>query len=827
MAQPSRVFRVFISSTFTDPKAERDALQERVFPKLRDHCAEKHYSFQAIDLRWGIGEEASAGRRTMRICLDEVARCQDVTPRPNFLVLLGDRYGWRPLPEVVDADEFERVMAKLSDEDREVTEQRAYYRDDNAVPAAFVLAPVGAGEPYDSDALRVALEAAARASGLDGDALAKYTASATEQEVPLKGALRVGDAEKHVFCFLRSLSGLPESVPAFDPHASQFSAADPVFFSDYIPDGSLDTDAAEHLAVLNSRLREKLGEHVFGYDAQWTDTGISTGHIDRLCSDMLESLMSVIDAEIDRLGEGQTTTRTEEDAAHEAFREERGSSFTGREEYLSAIGNYVSSPASHPLVVWGYGGSGKSALLAKAIEGARAARRATADPPGAILLHRFIGATPKSADVRSLLQDLFDAIGAAYQLEGEMPSDFNELVRAFRERLEAAGSKRPLLLFIDSLDQLSTTYGTQGFTWLPTDLPEGVWIIASIRAEEADEAPDTQATGTAGAGAMSGPLGMLQRTLPESALLELGPMSRSDAEKLLAEWLASAGRTLQDGQRAAVLDSFERYDPIEHRGLPLHLRLAFGRARTWRSDDKPEGIRDKVRDMVAALYEYLEREHGPLLVGHTLAYLSATRNTMGLAEDEILDLFSAEIAADATPSLTPAQKDWVLAEFNQRTRPEHRPPDGALPAKLPVVVWSRLYFDLAPYLGTRSSEGVALLAFYHRELGEVATKRYLAGARTERHATLATMFEKMADPKADRSWAGSPRALAELPYHLTGAEDWDGVFKVLTDFTFLEQTALKVGVVERPDSSEGTLYTGVYALLDDYEHALAAPFPKE
>jgi hypothetical protein len=38
MARYSRIFRVFVSSTFSDLKAEREALQDHVFPKLRDLC---------------------------------------------------------------------------------------------------------------------------------------------------------------------------------------------------------------------------------------------------------------------------------------------------------------------------------------------------------------------------------------------------------------------------------------------------------------------------------------------------------------------------------------------------------------------------------------------------------------------------------------------------------------------------------------------------------------------------------------------------------------------------------------------------------------------
>jgi hypothetical protein len=51
-------FRFFVSSTFGDMKAEREILQARVFPKLRDYCNSKGAMFQAVDLRWGISEEA-------------------------------------------------------------------------------------------------------------------------------------------------------------------------------------------------------------------------------------------------------------------------------------------------------------------------------------------------------------------------------------------------------------------------------------------------------------------------------------------------------------------------------------------------------------------------------------------------------------------------------------------------------------------------------------------------------------------------------------------------------------------------------------------------
>jgi len=138
MPQATRTFRIFVSSTFSDLKAERNALQKYVFPRLRELCARHGCRFQAIDLRWGVREEAALDQQTMRICLEEIARCQRVTPRPNFIVLLGDRYGWRPLPFAIPADEFEVIEVRISDANDRALVHRWYKRDDNAVPPVYV-----------------------------------------------------------------------------------------------------------------------------------------------------------------------------------------------------------------------------------------------------------------------------------------------------------------------------------------------------------------------------------------------------------------------------------------------------------------------------------------------------------------------------------------------------------------------------------------------------------------------------------------------------------------------------------------------------------------
>jgi hypothetical protein len=52
-------------------------------------------------------------KQTMNICLEELRHCQHTSPRPNFNVLLGQRYSWCPLPRQITATESEPIHVYL------------------------------------------------------------------------------------------------------------------------------------------------------------------------------------------------------------------------------------------------------------------------------------------------------------------------------------------------------------------------------------------------------------------------------------------------------------------------------------------------------------------------------------------------------------------------------------------------------------------------------------------------------------------------------------------------------------------------------------------
>ena len=82
------------------------------------------------------------------------------------------------------------------------------------------------------------------------------------------------------------------------------------------------------------------------------------------------------------------------------------------------------------------------------------------DETKAEIVYRFIGATPGSSDGRSLLDSLCHEISDRYGADVKnIPTDYRELVSELGKRMQLATADKPLILFLDSLDQLSASQG--------------------------------------------------------------------------------------------------------------------------------------------------------------------------------------------------------------------------------------------------------------------------------------------------------------------------------------------------------------------------------
>ncbi|KAK3745822.1 hypothetical protein QZH41_017139 [Actinostola sp. cb2023] len=78
----------FVCGTFRDFHAERDYLNQAIFPQLDALCRQRGLRFLPVDLRWNSKQGQATSEQTLRVCLDNVERCA-----PFFICMLGDRYG--------------------------------------------------------------------------------------------------------------------------------------------------------------------------------------------------------------------------------------------------------------------------------------------------------------------------------------------------------------------------------------------------------------------------------------------------------------------------------------------------------------------------------------------------------------------------------------------------------------------------------------------------------------------------------------------------------------------------------------------------------------
>ena len=66
-------------------------------------------------MRWGVRDESTDDHTTMSICLEEIRSCQETSLGPNFIFFGGQKYGYRPIPNVIPIDEFEMICKALQD----------------------------------------------------------------------------------------------------------------------------------------------------------------------------------------------------------------------------------------------------------------------------------------------------------------------------------------------------------------------------------------------------------------------------------------------------------------------------------------------------------------------------------------------------------------------------------------------------------------------------------------------------------------------------------------------------------------------------------------
>ncbi|ENN71566.1 hypothetical protein YQE_11666, partial [Dendroctonus ponderosae] len=94
-------------------------------------------------MRWGVRDEATDDHMTTELCMKEIQNCQRLSMGPNFVVFLGQKYGYRPIPTYILSSELQLIRDELHATGHDVLLIDTWYRkDSNAVPPISVLQPI-------------------------------------------------------------------------------------------------------------------------------------------------------------------------------------------------------------------------------------------------------------------------------------------------------------------------------------------------------------------------------------------------------------------------------------------------------------------------------------------------------------------------------------------------------------------------------------------------------------------------------------------------------------------------------------------------------------
>uniref|UniRef100_A0A6P7FQL4 NACHT and WD repeat domain-containing protein 2 n=1 Tax=Diabrotica virgifera virgifera TaxID=50390 RepID=A0A6P7FQL4_DIAVI len=500
----SKIVRIFTSSTFTDTTMERNTLMAKCYPKIKDYCREKHgLEFQVVDMRWGVRDEATDDHMTTELCMKEIQNCQRLSMGPNFVVFLGQKYGYRPIPTYILTSELLLIRDELAATGHDPTLIDIWYKKDaNAVPPISVLQPISSilinfnnkripklqaedqAKWWDilgkfQKLFRKAAASLNQQGKMDNDATHNYFMSVTEREV-INGVLSVKDTKNHCLAYIRYINNI---------NLQNLKKAS--LFVDII-NRSLDTESAKLLGNLrDERLPNKIEtSNIQKYNVEWIgreglDPETHEEYLKHFITHFYKNIVKLVDRAMrkeDSSAQGQIVT---EILQHLHACNNSVQVFYGREDSLEHIHHYMLDDSDKCLILYGEGGCGKTSLLAKSASLSTSKDWFQGARPISIV--RFLGTTPDSSALTPTLISICQQISYNFMLPFDgIPDDLVPLTAHFKQLLTMATKMQPLLLFLDSVDQLTGTQDANKVSWLPTRLPPNCKIIVSCACEESN-----------------------------------------------------------------------------------------------------------------------------------------------------------------------------------------------------------------------------------------------------------------------------------------------------------------------------------------------------
>ena len=653
-----RTIRIFISSTFKRFDKVRNDLMGEVFPEIRDLCRKNGFSFRVVDLRWGITDDEGRNHQVADICFEEIRRCQEYSPAPNFIVLSDDYYGWIPIPASISLYCWEKISAYLEKTDpSSLCFLKGWYRKDtNDLEGTYILqnrctcSANGEELPLDQSVEQqigdILFPAAQSVFSDDYSLRVAFGSSMTEQEINL-GLFSQEGAGRHTLVLIRETDNTSygaDSRSGFYAH-----------------------NLNEHL----KRVTKEAG-------SSWIPL-----EEDSFCEKAREFLKRVVEEQICKEQEAE---RAETLFGREC-RQQREALEADTLKYLE-VGNRMALLRDFSIknrgrvsIVKGRQGIGKSTLLKACV---------CRFPEHYIGVYTDIQGDRATVDAALgfLLESLFQR-GLITKMSPKTPGESS--AGYFERQMEGLHRGREITLIIDCAEQIYD-FQLQDESLFSMNLPEGVSLLISC----VDE-------------------GVLSRTdlLYRPPVFEIKDIQKTEGLLMLLGMLEGYGRTLSARQQEALRRT------LPENVTPLYLRLLAAMLRNVRGYDDDfilwEGRDDGNRripfdakslfekplpeDISLLLRGSLEKEmrtNLPGLYQHVLACIALS--AQGVQEEELVEILLRQMPEGSSLYEEILKNShWTIRDMSHVIN----------------IFWARMHFQMEHFLGIFPSNGNLLIRFRH------------------------------------------------------------------------------------------------------------------
>ncbi|KAM6429882.1 NACHT and WD repeat domain-containing protein 2 [Rhynochetos jubatus] len=725
-----RSVRVFISANPEDTIAERRALREHVYPKLREFCRENYgLEFQVIDLYWGVEADEWDSPELQQTRMKLLEDCLKSSAGPCFVGLLGEKYGNIRIPGEVESAEFEMILDAAVEAKLETRILEEWYcRDENAVPPAYYLRPksemlknyqntmesssnsVNENKWQDTSEeikkiFKTAVKLLYEKGKMKHSQAKRYLSSAIEDELDFALGKQTPAFLKKCVCYIRKIANIerfvkiPEMGKYMDVvHTAGKFLRDPEAHEkliklrdEFIPTIVASSNLRVYTSVTHCDMK-------LGYSQE-----VENHYIEGLGKQFYEDMIDIIQATVQQNFDTETDLLYDEVLQHSSLCKTYSTFYEYRCEALNIVHKYIlPSKIGHinPLIIYGGPCTGKTLLLAEVAKKAYSWLQEEMGPDSdPVVVIRFLGSTETSTDLKNILQSICEQLAVNYRcLIQSYPKKIHDLRDLFINLLNESSFHRPLVIIFDALEQLTDSDDGRKLWWLPIHLPRSVRIILST---------------------LPNKHGILQKLRclihDDNNYIELTARDRKMCSQVLKHQLLRVKRKVTSGQQIYVNEAFSKCT------LPMFVNLTFREVRNWRShkDVDESSLRVTVHESIEQLFWSLENKCGSRLLSRALGYITMSKS--GLSEMELEDILALD--------------NSVMYELSESVRESN-------PLRIPYIYIARLKEGLQGYLIERQVKNVTLLLWANRHLQLIAQKLYLHNEEDlhEMHTVMAEYF---------------------------------------------------------------------------------------